>query len=212
MFKLKPMVLESACGQRFCRVKVPTTPQTVWCWLKTAAAERSITPGCVAKSFPIHRTARWALLARLQTNSLCRWWWLNRQAGAMPEKGRLSLSLLHQSPGRVKPAQGLGSLAHQREPACLKLISEWDNTMDRTKPLWPEEALSQCRDLHGLLSIDNRNWHQLKGRWERRSAELLSAALVQLLSQGERSEVQALTEQALGWVNGSLKDPGCPHH
>lgn len=94
----------------------------------------------------------------------------------------------------------------------MKLISEWDNTMDRTKPLWPEEALSQCRDLHGLLSIDNRNWHQLKGRWERRSAELLSAALVQLLSQGERSEVQALTEQALGWVNGSLKDPGCPHH
>ena len=58
----------------------------------------------------------------------------------------------------------------------------------------------------------NNNWHQLKGRWERRSAELLSSALVQLLSQGDRSEVQALTEQALGWINGALKDPGCPHH
>ena len=76
---------------------------------------------------------------------------------------------------------------------------------------WPEQALDISRDLHGLLRIDDRQWHQLKGNRKRRTAELLSAALVQLLGEGGNDDVEALTEQALGWITGELKDPGCPH-
>ena len=76
---------------------------------------------------------------------------------------------------------------------------------------WPDQALANSRDLHGLLRIDDRQWHQLKGNRKRRTAELLSAALVQLLGEGGNEDVEALTEQALGWIRGELKDPGCPH-
>ena len=76
---------------------------------------------------------------------------------------------------------------------------------------WPEQALENSRALHGLLHIDDRQWHQLKGNRKRRTAELLSAALVQLLGEGSNEDVEALTEQALGWIRGELKDPGCPH-
>ena len=76
---------------------------------------------------------------------------------------------------------------------------------------WPEQALSNSQELHGLLRIDERQWHRLKTIRDRRAAELLSAALVQLLGDGKSSDVEALTRQALGWICGDLKDPGCPH-
>ena len=77
---------------------------------------------------------------------------------------------------------------------------------------WPDQALVNSQSLHGLLRIDERSWHRLKGNRNRRAAELLSAALVQLLGDGDDSDVEALTQQALGWIKGELKDPGCPHH
>ena len=77
---------------------------------------------------------------------------------------------------------------------------------------WPDQALINSQKLHGLLRIDERNWHRLKGNRNRRAAELLSAALVQLLGDGDVDDVEALTQQALGWIKGELKDPGCPHH
>ena len=76
---------------------------------------------------------------------------------------------------------------------------------------WPDAALTNSRELHNLLRIDDRQWHQLKSNRDRRAAELLSAALVQLLGDGESNDVEALTQQALGWIKGDLKDPGCPH-
>lgn len=76
---------------------------------------------------------------------------------------------------------------------------------------WPEQALTNSQELHDLLRIDDRQWHRLKSDRDRRAAELLSAALVQLLGDGENSDIEALTQQALGWIRGDLKDPGCPH-
>ncbi len=84
--------------------------------------------------------------------------------------------------------------------------------MHRQQSDWPEQALTSSRDLHAMLSIDDGSWHHLKSRWDRRGTELLSAALVKMLSDGDRDDVKALTEQALGWISGELKDPGCPHH
>ena len=77
--------------------------------------------------------------------------------------------------------------------------------------VWPEGSLEKSRERHANLSIGDRQWHQLKSRRDRRAAELLSAALTRLVANGPNPEVEQLTEQALGWLRGELRDPGCPH-
>ena len=84
--------------------------------------------------------------------------------------------------------------------------------MTSTDSPWPDTATAKAEELHQLLSIGDREWHQLKSNRQRRGAELLAAALVQLLRQGDNSDVENLTQQALGWIKGELKDPGCPRH
>lgn len=86
---------------------------------------------------------------------------------------------------------------------------------------WPEESRETAERLHRLLTIQDRDWHALKSQRDRRAAEQLAAALVQLLSgegpagpQGQPSRRNAieLVEHALGWLRGERKDPGCPSH
>ncbi|MFZ9849776.1 MAG: DUF6439 family protein [Vulcanococcus sp.] len=87
---------------------------------------------------------------------------------------------------------------------------------------WPEQAQEQARELHGLLRIDERQWHALKGQPQRRAAEQLAAALVLLLDPAnppgaaqagpQRRQAAELVAHALGWLNGDLRDPGCPSH
>ena len=77
---------------------------------------------------------------------------------------------------------------------------------------WPDSAQAKAEELHQMLRIGDRDWHQLKGNRRRRGAELLAAALAQLLREGDKKDVEDLTEQALGWFKGELKDPGCPRH
>ena len=84
--------------------------------------------------------------------------------------------------------------------------------MTSTDSPWPDNATAKAEQLHQLLRIGDREWHQLKSNRQRRGAELLAAALVQLLRQGDNSDVENLTQQALGWIKGELKDPGCPRH
>jgi hypothetical protein len=86
---------------------------------------------------------------------------------------------------------------------------------------WPAEAHDCAIRLHQLLSINDRDWHALKGQRPRRAAEQLAAALVQLLS-GDRptapqvSEARqralSLVDNASGWLRGELSDPGCESH
>ena len=77
---------------------------------------------------------------------------------------------------------------------------------------WPIEAKHLAKDLHALLSLNDKNWHALKGNPDRRAAELLSGALVHLLNYGTHSDVIAQIDQSLLWLQGELKDPGCPRH
>ena len=84
--------------------------------------------------------------------------------------------------------------------------------MTSTDSPWPNTATAKAEELHQLLRIGDREWHQLKNNRQRRGAELLAAALVQLLRQRANSDVENLTQQALGWIKGELKDPGCPRH
>lgn len=69
-----------------------------------------------------------------------------------------------------------------------------------TVNLWPDGAVEQAKALHQSLTIGDREWHKLKSNADRRGAELLAAALTQLLQDGEKRDVEAMTEQALGWI------------
>ena len=84
--------------------------------------------------------------------------------------------------------------------------------MARSNPKWPFKAKESAIELHSTLKLDNNNWHQLKGDSERRAAELISGAMVQLISGGKSSEIEALLNQSLKWIKQEVKDPGCPHH
>jgi selenocysteine lyase/cysteine desulfurase len=86
---------------------------------------------------------------------------------------------------------------------------------------WPPEALALAQHLQRRLSLDDRQWHQLKAQRPRRAAEQLAAALVQLLAADDpkrsaptpaRQEAIALVEHALGWLRSEVSDPGCPSH
>jgi hypothetical protein len=86
---------------------------------------------------------------------------------------------------------------------------------------WPAEALALAQQLQRKLSIDDRQWHQLKTQRPRRAAEQLAAALVQLLAADDpqrsaptqaRLEAIALADHALAWLRSDLSDPGCPTH
>lgn len=76
---------------------------------------------------------------------------------------------------------------------------------------WPQDAIPLAQDLHEHLRLTDRNWHQLKSDADRRAAELLAGALVQLLQGGSNADACALTEQGLRWLKREVKDPGCPH-
>jgi len=80
----------------------------------------------------------------------------------------------------------------------------------RSRPsLWPEGSPEATEALARLFSIEERQWHALKGQPRRRAAELLAAALVQLVNGGEATP---MVQQALDWLQGDLRDPGCPQH
>ncbi len=76
---------------------------------------------------------------------------------------------------------------------------------------WPAKAEGLARELHQLISINDKNWHKQKNNPEKRAAELLSAAIVQLICRGNQKDVEALLEQSLKWLKREIKDPGCPH-
>jgi hypothetical protein len=100
-------------------------------------------------------------------------------------------------------------------------VNRIDAPAELDRQRWPESALEQAEALHRQLMIGDRKWHALKGQACRRAAEQLAGALVQLLGgdgpgAGRDSEARlraiALTSSALAWLEGELRDPGCPQH
>ena len=83
--------------------------------------------------------------------------------------------------------------------------------MSESPTSWSKDSTDLAGQLHQELRIGDRDWHRLKSDRKRRAAELLSAALVNLIQDGSADESQALANQAIGWLKGELKDPGCPH-
>jgi hypothetical protein len=86
---------------------------------------------------------------------------------------------------------------------------------------WPEGSRELAEQLQRKLAIGDRDWHALKAQRSRRAAEQLAGALLQLLGADDpaaskggeaRQQAIALTASALAWLNGELRDPGCPDH
>jgi hypothetical protein len=86
---------------------------------------------------------------------------------------------------------------------------------------WPDGGRELAEQLQRRLVISDRDWHALKAQRARRAAEQLAGALVQLLGADDPAAIKggearqraiALTTSALAWLNGELRDPGCPDH
>ena len=84
--------------------------------------------------------------------------------------------------------------------------------MQRTNSQWKLESKTTAQKLHSQLTITNKEWHQLKSNADRRAAELLSGAMIQLLSEGEKTNTIRMIEQSLLWIKREIKDPGCSSH
>ena len=75
---------------------------------------------------------------------------------------------------------------------------------------WDEDIVEYAQKLNEKLKIDHIDWHKLKGKKMNRSAELISAALCQLLiSENEKDAINYL-EESIKWLKGINVDKPCP--
>ena len=73
-----------------------------------------------------------------------------------------------------------------------------------------EDIVELLQTLNNKLKIDHIDWHKLKGKKINRSAELISAALCQLLiSKNEKDAINYL-EESIKWLKGINVDKPCP--
>ena len=73
-----------------------------------------------------------------------------------------------------------------------------------------EDIIQLAQKLNDQLKIDHFDWHKLKGKKINRSAELISAALCQLLiSENEKDAINYL-EESIKWLKGINVDRPCP--
>ena len=75
---------------------------------------------------------------------------------------------------------------------------------------YDEDIVELLQTLNNKLKIDHIDWHKLKGKKINRSAELISAALCQLLiSKNEKDAINYL-EESIKWLKGINVDKPCP--
>ncbi len=84
--------------------------------------------------------------------------------------------------------------------------------MKQSQSKWSAKAKELSRELLYELRITEKDWHKLKGDPDRRAAEQLAGAIIQLLHGAERSEVQNITQQAILWLKREICPPKCPTH
>ena len=75
---------------------------------------------------------------------------------------------------------------------------------------WDEDIIQLSQRLNDKLKINHINWHKLKGKKINRSAELISAAVCQLIiSENEKDTIKYL-EESIKWLKGINVDKPCP--
>ena len=73
-----------------------------------------------------------------------------------------------------------------------------------------QDIILLAQKLNDKLKINHVEWHKLKGKKINRSAELISAALCQLLvSENEKDAINYL-EESIKWLKGINVDKPCP--
>ena len=73
-----------------------------------------------------------------------------------------------------------------------------------------EDIILLAQRLNEKLKISHVEWHKLKGKKINRSAELISAALCQLLISGNEKDAINYLEESIKWLKGINVDKPCP--
>tara|TARA_B100001029_G_scaffold140851_1_gene120249 strand:- start:82 stop:336 length:255 start_codon:yes stop_codon:yes gene_type:complete len=73
-----------------------------------------------------------------------------------------------------------------------------------------DDIIQLAQKLNEKLKIDHKNWHKLKGKKLNRSAELISAALCQLLISDNEKDAISYLEESIKWLKGINLDKPCP--
>ena len=75
---------------------------------------------------------------------------------------------------------------------------------------WDENIIEHTRKLNDKLTINHTDWHKFKGNKYKRSAELISAALCQLIISSNEKEAIAYMEESIKWLKEINVDKACP--
>lgn len=87
------------------------------------------------------------------------------------------------------------------------MTSSGNHTLD----LETAEPKALAQALAKQLSIGPMDWHRLNSNRQIRAKEQVAAALVYLINDNPEEALPRL-EQAVGWLNRSIKAPPCPTH
>ncbi|WP_072619834.1 DUF6439 family protein [Spirulina major] len=74
-----------------------------------------------------------------------------------------------------------------------------------------QTPLELAQALAAQLAIAPNDWHRLKGNRRAQAQQHLAAGLVLLLNDQPDDALQHL-QQAVGWLDRSIKAPPCPSH
>ena len=75
---------------------------------------------------------------------------------------------------------------------------------------YDEDIIKLVQKVNDKLKIDHINWHKLKGKKINRSAELISAALCQLVISKNETDAISYLEESIKWLKGINVDGPCP--
>ena len=75
---------------------------------------------------------------------------------------------------------------------------------------WNEDIIELVQKLNDELKIDHNNWHKFKGNKYKRSAELISAGLCQLIISCNEKEAIDYMEESIKWLKEINVNKPCP--
>ena len=85
-----------------------------------------------------------------------------------------------------------------------------ENTpLSKAKSLQDSSPVELAQELAQRLAISHRDWHRLQGDRKAQAGQQLASAMVFLLKEQPELALSHI-EQAAGWLDKSLKAPGCP--
>ncbi len=107
-------------------------------------------------------------------------------------------------------SRGPVGAAHHSEQTTMSKTT-MASSDDQTLNLQAAEPLALAQALAQQLAITPMDWHRLNSDRRVRAKEQVAAALVYLLNDNPEEALPRL-EQAVGWLNRSIKAPPCPTH